>query len=82
MNTIGVRLGGTPPVPQAVDIGQGWVGVTAVAERWQIEVGWWRSAPERPVRRECWRILLQDGGCLDLRLDLESGCWNLERSWG
>ncbi|HVC23790.1 MAG TPA: DUF6504 family protein [Candidatus Dormibacteraeota bacterium] len=82
MNPIAVRLGGTPPAPQAVDMGSGWMAVTAVAERWQIEVGWWRTDSERPVRRGCWRVLLQDGGCLDLRLDLETGRWNLERSWG
>jgi hypothetical protein len=82
MNSIAVLLEGTPPAPQAVDTGQGWVAVAAVAERWLIEVGWWRLAPESPVRRDCWRVLLQDGRCLDLRLDLESRSWNLERSWG
>jgi hypothetical protein len=27
-------------------------------------------------------VLLKDGSCLDLRLDLASRRWALERSWG
>ncbi len=65
-----------------VDCGQGWVAVAAVVERWRIEVGWWRVPPERPVWRECWRVLLQDGRCLDLRFELESRSWSVERNWG
>jgi len=77
-----VRLGDSSASPLAVNAGQGWLAVTAVAERWRIEVGWWRVPPERPIRRDCWRVLLQDGSCLDLRLDLASERWTLERSWG
>jgi hypothetical protein len=82
MSTIEVRTGGTPEIPHAVASGQGLVRVTAVVERWRIEVGWWRVSPERPVRRDYWRVLLQDGSCLDLRFDLASRSWSLERSWG
>ncbi|MGH7642714.1 MAG: DUF6504 family protein [Candidatus Dormibacteria bacterium] len=82
MRSIKVRVGGSPERPRAVDCGSGWVAVAAVAERWRIEVGWWRLAPERPVRRDYWRVLLQDGNCLDLRRDPAAGDWSLERSWG
>ncbi|HEY6538145.1 MAG TPA: DUF6504 family protein [Candidatus Dormibacteraeota bacterium] len=82
MTPIRVRLGQNPTAPRAIDLGQGFILVTAVAERWQIEVGWWRVAPERPVRRDCWRVMLEDGRCLDLRQDRESGGWSMERNWG
>jgi hypothetical protein len=82
MSSIEVRTGGSPEGPLAVDTGQGWVEVAEVVERWRIEVGWWRVEPERPVQRGCWRVLLKDGSCLDLRLDLASRRWALERSWG
>ncbi|HVB52640.1 MAG TPA: DUF6504 family protein [Candidatus Acidoferrales bacterium] len=82
MSSIEVRTGGTPESPCAVDSGLGWVEVTAVVERWRIEVGWWRVAPERSVRRDGWRVLLRDGRCLDLRFDLAARSWSLERSWG
>jgi len=82
VSSLEVRTGGFPKSPLAVDVGQGWIEVTAVVERWRVEVGWWRVAPERPVQRDCWRVLLQDGSCLDLRLDVAAGCWSLDRSWG
>jgi hypothetical protein len=82
MSAVEVRTGGTPESPMAVDFGQGPVEVTAVVERWRIEVGWWRVSPEWPVRRNYWRVLLRDGNCLDLRFDLASRHWSLERSWG
>ncbi|MGH7665880.1 MAG: DUF6504 family protein [Candidatus Dormibacteria bacterium] len=82
MSAIKVRVGGAPSRPLAVNLGRGWIEVAAVVERWRVEVGWWRVIPERPVRRDCWRVLLQDGRCLDLRLELGSRRWRLERCWG
>jgi hypothetical protein len=82
LTSIEIRFGGAPAGPLAVDTGTGWVKVEEVVERWRIEVGWWRVEPERPVRRACWRVLLADGRCLDLRLDLGSQLWGLERTWG
>ncbi|HUY55566.1 MAG TPA: DUF6504 family protein [Candidatus Nanopelagicaceae bacterium] len=82
MSAIEVRAEGTQESPSAVDSGQGFVEVTAVVEHWRIEVGWWRVAPERPVRRDYWRVLLQDDSCLDLRFELASRSWSRERSWG
>ena len=37
---------------------------------------------DSPVQRAIWRVLLADGRCLDLRLDLASRRWGLERTWG
>ncbi|MGP8250186.1 MAG: hypothetical protein ACLQNU_09660 [Candidatus Dormibacteria bacterium] len=82
MTSIEVRSGGVAASPLAVDTGTGWVGVEEVVERWRVEVGWWRVPSERPVQRSCWRVLLADGRCLDLRLDLASRRWGLERTWG
>lgn len=82
MRAIEVSTGGTPKRLLAVNSGQGAVAVAAVGERWRIEVGWWRLGPERPVRREYWRVLLEDGSCLDLHFDLTSKRWSLERRWG
>lgn len=82
MTSIEVRSGGVETSPLAVDTGTGWVEVEKVVERWRVEVGWWRVEPEHPVQRSCWRVLLADGRCLDLRLDLASRRWGLERTWG
>jgi hypothetical protein len=82
MSPVAVRTGGPLEDPLAVNAGGGWVEVAAVVERWRVEVGWWRTEPECPVQRGCWRVLLSDGRCLDLRLDLASRRWTLERNWG
>ncbi len=68
--------------PLAVDAGDGWVEVEEVLERWQVEVGWWRRPPARPVQRCYWRVLLRDGRCLDLRWEPPAGRWRLVRNWG
>ncbi|MGH7697664.1 MAG: hypothetical protein ACRENV_03190 [Candidatus Dormibacteria bacterium] len=82
MSLLRVRCQSPGGRPLAVDTGAGWVDVVRVADRWQVEVGWWRTAPARPVRRSCWRVLLGDGACLDLRWELPARRWRLERSWG
>ncbi|MGA2873172.1 MAG: hypothetical protein ABSF27_06255 [Candidatus Dormibacteria bacterium] len=82
MTRIEVRCGGPLGEPAAVELGGGWMEVTAVVESWWVEVGWWRALPERPVRRRCWRVLLSNGSCLDLRWDQLSNSWDLERGWG
>ncbi|MGH7758133.1 MAG: hypothetical protein ACREN7_02330 [Candidatus Dormibacteria bacterium] len=82
MSRIRVRAETPRGRPQAVDLGRGWVDVTAVAERWRVEVGWWRAAPEQSGLRDCWRVLLKDGACLDLRFAPATGRWRLERRWG
>lgn len=66
--------------PQAVRNGVDWVGVETVAERWVVEVGWWRTPPARWRRLHCWRVLLEDGTCLDLRREPGRG-WTA-RVWG
>ncbi|MGA8208033.1 MAG: hypothetical protein WB801_05180 [Candidatus Dormiibacterota bacterium] len=82
MTSLEVRSKGVAADPLAVDTGTGWMEVVEVVERWRIEVGWWRVDPERPVQRAIWRVLLADGRCIDLRLDLGSRRWGVERTWG
>ncbi len=74
-------LASTPDLqPSAVDMGQGWMKVVEVADRWVVELGWWRTPPGRWQRRAYWRVLLADGNCLDL-YRTEAG-WELARQWG
>lgn len=68
--------------PLRVDLGGGHLAVTEVVERWEVEVGWWRVGPRRWERRCCWRVLLEDGRCLDLYRDRGDGEWQLARCWG
>ncbi len=80
MNRVEVLSSGRLGPPRAVRRGAGWVAVDALAERWVVEVGWWRTPPARRRRLYCWRVLLEDGGCLDLRWEPGAG-W-LAREWG
>lgn len=68
--------------PRAVDPGSGWVAVEQVVERWRATTGWWRKPPLSFRDLEYWRILLQDGSCWELQLDLSNQRWALIRRWG
>ncbi len=81
MSGLEVRCG-SRGAPEWVLREAGWTRVEAVLEHWRVDVGWWRCDPERPVSRDCWRLLLSDGVCLQLRRERRSGSWALERIWG
>jgi hypothetical protein len=80
MTPVEVECAGEEAEPRAVLRESGWVEVTEVVERSVVEVGWWRTAPARPRRLRCWRVLLASGECLDLRREPGVG-WTV-RVWG
>ena len=82
MRRLGVRVAGSELIPCAVEMGRAWVEVAEVAERWVVELGWWRTSPGRWERRAYWRVLLDDGSCLDLYCDRADDSWRLARLWG
>lgn len=82
MSPIEVRSQGPGGAPLWVRLEGSWVAVASLIQHWRVEVGWWRTEPGRPVSRDCWRVLLAGGACLDLRRNLRSGAWELERLWG
>jgi hypothetical protein len=61
--------------PMALRTTSGWREVAEVANRWRVETDWWRL----PLRRDYFRCLLADGECVDVYLDLDSGCWHWSR---
>ncbi len=69
-------------IPVALDLGAGSVRVAARPAHWVIEVGWWRTFPARWERRDCWRLLLEDGRCLDVYRDGGDQSWHLSKVWG
>jgi hypothetical protein len=68
--------------PVAVDLGAGSVRVARRTAHWVVEVGWWRTPPARWQRRDCWRLLLEDGRCLDVYRDEAQASWHLGQLWG
>jgi hypothetical protein len=68
--------------PSGVDLGEGMVRVREVVDHWVVEVGWWRTAPQQWQSRDYWRVLLDDGRCLDLYRQLRGASWCLGRMWG
>ena len=80
MTPVEVDCDGVGGAPRAVRRARGWVAVVEVVERSVVEVGWWRTAPARPRRLQCWRVLLATGDCLDLRREPGVG-WRA-REWG
>lgn len=69
-------------LPAVVDLGDGPLPVVSLAEHWVVEVGWWRTPPARWERRSYWRILLEDGRCVDVYWDGGRRLWRLARLWG
>jgi hypothetical protein len=45
--------------------------VTAVLDEWRLEEEWWR----RPLSRHYFQVLLEDGRCLTLFRDGQTGAW-------
>ncbi|MDA8330970.1 MAG: hypothetical protein M0027_07135 [Candidatus Dormibacteraeota bacterium] len=68
--------------PSAVDLGDGMVKVREWVEHWVVEVGWWRTPPQQRQSRDYWRVLLDDGRCLDLYRQSRGASWRLGRMWG
>ena len=54
-----------------------WGRVAEVVNTWRVETDWWRT----PVGRDYVRCLLDDGECVDLYRDLETGAWHRERRY-
>lgn len=63
--------------PVAIRDGSRWVPVAEVVNAWRVETDWWRI----PVGRDYVRCLLDDGDCVDLYRDLETGAWHRERRY-
>ena len=63
--------------PVAIRDGSKWVPVAEVVNTWRVETDWWRI----PVGRDYVRCLLDDGDCVDLYRDLETGAWHRERRY-
>ena len=63
--------------PVAIRNGSRWVPVAEVVNAWRVETDWWRI----PVGRDYVRCLLDDGDCVDLYRDLETGAWQRERRY-
>jgi hypothetical protein len=63
--------------PVAIRNGQVWGRVAEVVNTWRVETDWWRI----PVGRDYVRCLLNDGECVDLYRDLETGEWHRERRY-
>ncbi|MHB1499864.1 MAG: hypothetical protein ACYCYK_01625 [Candidatus Dormibacteria bacterium] len=70
------------PVPIALGSHSGRIRVESRGAHWVIEVGWWRTPPARWERRDYWRLLLEDGRCLDLYWNGAERGWRLGRAWG
>jgi hypothetical protein len=51
--------------------------VAEVVNTWRVETDWWRT----PVGRDYMRCLLNDGECIDLYRNLETGEWHRERRY-
>lgn len=71
-----VRLGGEGRV-EAVRMPEGWRVVERTANRWLVDIDWWR----RPVRRDYRRCVLRGGDCVELYRDLETDAWHLARRY-
>jgi hypothetical protein len=80
MRRLLVETAGTTPV--AMDLGCGFVRVAGPVAHWVVEVGWWRTPPARWERRDCWRLLLEDGRCLDVYQSGADRSWHLRKLWG
>lgn len=52
------------------------LAVTAVTARWRIDDEWWR---ERPVQRDYYALLLEDGATLTVFKDGTTGKWYRQR---
>ena len=53
--------------------------VEEVLDRWRIDDEWWR---ERPISREYWVLLLDNGGRLTAYHDLLAGSWHEQAGSG
>ena len=52
-----------------------WGTPAAPANRWLVEVDWWR----RPVAREYWKLVVSDRVLCEVYHDLDQDAWFLER---
>jgi hypothetical protein len=48
------------------------IEVESIVETWRIDDEWWR---EKPVSRQYWRVVLEDGRVVDVYRDLVVGNW-------
>ncbi len=58
--------------PLRVSPGRSWRSVLSIRERWRIDDEWWR----RPLSREYFEVVLQDGRVVELYRDLEQDTWH------
>lgn len=58
--------------PLRVSPGRSWRSVLSIRERWRIDDEWWR----RPLSREYFEVVLQDGRVVELYRDLERDTWH------
>lgn len=52
--------------------------VTTVLQQWRVDTGWW----DLPIRREYYKVLLDDGCALLLVSDTLAGAWFVRRGYG
>lgn len=52
--------------------GQGWQDVSLARAVWRLDQHWWRS---EPVRRDYYRVAIEDGPRVTLYHDLVNGGW-------
>ena len=58
--------------PIAVHLSGRRLAVESTVETWRIDDEWWR---EKPVSRQYWRLVLEDGRVVDVYEALASGRW-------
>jgi len=58
-------------LPRAIERRGRWIPVEAVRERWRIDDEWWR----KPISREYFALVLEDGRPVILFRDLTTGDW-------
>jgi hypothetical protein len=49
------------------------IAVESVVETWRIDDEWWR---DKPVSRQYWRVVLEDGRVVDVYRDMVTGKWS------
>ena len=58
--------------PLAVHLSNRRLSVEAVLETWRIDDEWWL---DRPISRLYYRLLLEDGGTVDVYQSVRTGAW-------
>lgn len=63
-------------MPMAIRVGHRWHAVVEYEDRWRIDDEWWR---ERPVHRDYYDLLLEDGVTLTVFRDCLTQSWYRQR---